>query len=132
MPTCKDCIHYELCRYNTYEKAKITGEDEKKLITIKNNIPCKFFMGSPCVVLPFKVGDTIYVPWKDRNSLSTKKHTDIMPLKIRAIGSTEDKPEWFINTSVMSFKVSEYRNRFFTLLREAENVLKEGVDNGNL
>ena len=43
MKTCKDCIHYDLCNYNTYEQAKYFGKDKEVYITIKNNSPCKFF-----------------------------------------------------------------------------------------
>lgn len=41
--TCKDCLHYELCEYNTYQEAHYFGKDKEIYITIKNNSPCKFF-----------------------------------------------------------------------------------------
>ena len=43
MKTCKDCTHYELCQYNEQQQAMYFGKDKKIYITIKNNIPCKFF-----------------------------------------------------------------------------------------
>lgn len=41
--TCKDCLHYELCKYNTYQEAHYFGKDKEIYITIDNNSPCKFF-----------------------------------------------------------------------------------------
>lgn len=43
METCKNCIHYELCEYNTYQEAHYFGRDKKIYITIQNNSACKFF-----------------------------------------------------------------------------------------
>lgn len=43
MAECKDCLHYELCKYNTYQEAKYFGKDMKIYITIDNNTACKFF-----------------------------------------------------------------------------------------
>lgn len=64
--TCKDCLHYELCKYNTYQEAHYFGKVKKIYITIDNNSPCKYFADrSKCVHLPCKVGDTIYKLWYD-------------------------------------------------------------------
>ena len=41
--TCKDCVHYDLCKYNTYQQARYFGKDKEIYITIDNNTPCKFF-----------------------------------------------------------------------------------------
>ena len=41
--TCKDCVHCELCKYNTYQEAKYFGKDKEIYITIDNNTPCIFF-----------------------------------------------------------------------------------------
>lgn len=41
--TCKDCVHYELCKYNTYQEAHYFGKDKEIYITIDNNSPCIFF-----------------------------------------------------------------------------------------
>ena len=43
MARCEECLHYELCSYNTYEQAKYFGRDKEIYITIKNNTACKFF-----------------------------------------------------------------------------------------
>lgn len=43
METCKNCIHYELCEYNTYKEAHYFGKDKKIYITIQNDSACKFF-----------------------------------------------------------------------------------------
>ena len=43
MARCEECLHYELCSYNTYEQAKYFGKDKEVYITIKNNTACKFF-----------------------------------------------------------------------------------------
>ena len=62
--TCKDCLHYELCRYNTYQEAHYFGKAKEIYITIDNNSPCKYFTNrSEWVHLPCKVGDTIYKLW---------------------------------------------------------------------
>lgn len=42
--TCKDCLHYELCKYNTDQEAYYFGKDKKIYITtIDYNSPCKYF-----------------------------------------------------------------------------------------
>lgn len=57
MKTCKDCVHYELCKYNTYQEAHYFGKDKEIYITIDNNTPCKFFKNKadfvelPCVAM---------------------------------------------------------------------------------
>ena len=62
--SCKDCLHYELCRYNTFQEAHYFGKDKEIYITIDNNVPCKYFTDrSEWVHLPCKVGDTIYKLW---------------------------------------------------------------------
>ena len=43
MARCEECLHYELCSYNTYVEAKYFGRDKEIYITIKNNTACKFF-----------------------------------------------------------------------------------------
>lgn len=59
--TCKDCLYYELCKYNTYQEAHYFGKDKEIYIMIDNNSPCKFFTArSEWVHLPFKVGDTVW------------------------------------------------------------------------
>ena len=62
--TCKDCLHYELCKYNTFQEAHYFGKAKEIYITIDNNSPCKYFADcSEWVHLPCKVGDTIYKLW---------------------------------------------------------------------
>lgn len=43
MTTCKDCVHYELCKYNAYQEAYYFGKDKEIYISIDNNSACKFF-----------------------------------------------------------------------------------------
>ncbi len=50
MAECKDCLHYELCKHNTYQEAKYFGKDMKIYITIDNNTACKFFKPTADVV----------------------------------------------------------------------------------
>jgi putative component of membrane protein insertase Oxa1/YidC/SpoIIIJ protein YidD len=50
MARCEECLHYELCSYNTYEQAKYFGRDKEIYITIKNNTACKFFKPTADVV----------------------------------------------------------------------------------
>ena len=50
MMKCKDCVHYELCKYNTYQQAHYFGKDKEIYITIDNNTPCKFFKNKADVV----------------------------------------------------------------------------------
>ena len=59
MATCKDCLHIELCQYNTYQEAHYFGKDKKIYITIKNNSVCKFFKPATDVV-EVKHGEWIY------------------------------------------------------------------------
>ena len=65
--SCKNCLHYELCQYNTYQEAHYFGKDKEIYIKIDNNSPCKFFTDlSEWVHLPCKVGDRI---WFIRNGM---------------------------------------------------------------
>ena len=57
MATCKDCLHIELCQYNTYQEAHYFGKDEKIYITIKNRCACKFFKPATDVVEVKKVAE---------------------------------------------------------------------------
>lgn len=50
MATCENCVHYELCQYNTYQEAHYFGKDKEIYITIKNNSACKFFKPTADVV----------------------------------------------------------------------------------
>lgn len=43
MSVCKDCVHYELCKYNAYQEAHYFGKDKKIYISIDNNSACRFF-----------------------------------------------------------------------------------------
>lgn len=43
MATCKNCLHYDLCKYIAYQEAHKNGTISSKLITIDNRIPCTFF-----------------------------------------------------------------------------------------
>lgn len=62
MATCKDCIHYDLCKFTAYQEARRLGEDERKLVTIDNNVACKFFKDNARMIeLPCKVGDKVAV-----------------------------------------------------------------------
>ncbi len=62
MQTCKNCIHYDLCKYNAYQEAKRSGKSAEKLIYINNNIACKFFKDiSRIIEPPCKVGDKVAV-----------------------------------------------------------------------
>lgn len=59
--TCKDCLHYELCRYNTFQEAHYFGKDKEIYITIDNNSPCKYFADrSKWKYAEYKVGDTVW------------------------------------------------------------------------
>jgi hypothetical protein len=59
--TCKDCAHYDLCKYNTYQTAHYFGKDEEIYIKIDNHIACKFFKSNANnAELPCKIGDDVY------------------------------------------------------------------------
>lgn len=59
--SCKDCLHYELCRYNTFQEAHYFGKDKEIYITIDNNSPCKYFADrSEWVHLPCVEGTKVY------------------------------------------------------------------------
>ena len=63
MDTCKDCVHYELCRYNTYQEAKYFGKDKEIYISIDNNISCRFYK------------EIVYAKWKlHRDGSGTCSH----------------------------------------------------------
>ena len=43
MFTCKDCVHYDLCKYNHFQDAQRIRANQTILISIARNKPCKFF-----------------------------------------------------------------------------------------
>lgn len=73
--TCKDCMHYKLCEYNTYQEAHYFGKDKKIYVTIDNNSPCKYFTDhSEWVHLPCKP-DTFEQTYEPVNNANTLKLT---------------------------------------------------------
>ncbi len=72
--TCKDCMHYKLCEYNTYQEAHYFGKDKEIYVTIDNNSPCKYFTNcSEWVHLPCKsdIFERTYEPADLKGSKST-------------------------------------------------------------
>ena len=57
--TCKDCVHYDLCKYNTYQQAHYFGKDKEIYITIDNNTPCKFFKNKADLVEVSKAAEIL-------------------------------------------------------------------------
>ena len=54
--TCKDCISFDVCSYNRYVEATITGEIGEKLVMIDHQIACKFFKDKN-IFVPVKSGE---------------------------------------------------------------------------
>lgn len=64
-----NCLHYELCRYNTFKEAHYFGKDKEIYITIDNNSHCKYFANrSEWVHLPCIQKKN----WRKRNELRYK------------------------------------------------------------
>ena len=57
MPTCKDCLHYEVCQFHIDEETKLTVNE------------CEYFKDrSKFIELPCKVGDMVYYFFNDNLS----------------------------------------------------------------
>lgn len=72
--TCKDCMHYKLCKYNTYQEAHYFRKDKEIYVTIDNNSPCKYFTDcSEWMHLPCKpdIFEQTYEPADLKGSKST-------------------------------------------------------------
>lgn len=111
--TCKDCLHYELCRYNTYQEAHYFGKAKEIYITIDNNSPCKYFTNrSEWIHLPCKVGDKIY----QTDGIRTYEST------IRTIEISSARTVYF--TDNIAFDKRAIGNSIFLTREEAEKALE--------
>ena len=121
--TCKDCLHYELCRYNTFQEAHYFGKDKEIYITIDNNSPCKYFADrSEWVHLPCKVGDIFFKPLSWRNTIDK--------CTVSSLTQKADKT-WKIRLTSGVFRttfeitINDIGKTVFLTHEEAEKVLEE-------
>ena len=116
--TCKDCLHYELCRYNTFQEAHYFGKDKKIYITIDNNSPCEYFTDlSEWVHLSCKVGDIVWY-------ITGIHHSLIKSARIEEIIINEtDIRELYVSTENGCYFQKDITTFYFTR-EEAEKVLE--------
>lgn len=122
--TCKDCLHYELCKYNTYQEAHYFGKDKKIYITIDNNSPCKYFTDrSEWMHLPCKVGDTLY----EITSRNTISEYEVTAIRIELFNVFIDwkLTQGFVDRYISDMPAGEIGKTVFLTREEAENALKE-------
>ena len=122
--TCKDCIHYEVCKqkYNhLYESYSILDAENIESV-------CKSFKNkSKYIELPCKMGDTVYVI--KNNKISAK---DIVYYnKIHSRVAEQNEEYWHcvdkdrISRNVITFYPENIGQTVFLSKSEAEQKLKE-------
>lgn len=135
MATCKDCLNYELCKYNTYQQAHYFGKDKEILITIDNNSPCKFFKNKANFVeLPCKVGDDVYFA---NESYHKSAEIDGIHIDEQGIMFTWVQYDFGVDITELwdegEFDIDEIGKTVFLTIEEAEQAeqaLNGGVNNG--
>lgn len=125
--TCKDCLHYELCKYNTYQEAHYFGKDKEIYIKIDNNSPCKFFTArSEWVHLPCKVVDMVHkVSFVHKNITPLKVEGFICNLTSWKVHCTHLIPSWIGNQKEHIYiSFSSFGKNTFLTHKEAEKALE--------
>ena len=125
--TCKDCLHYELCKYNTFQEAHYFGKDKEIYITIDNNSPCKYFTDrSEWVHLPCKVGDKVYIV---KSRTSDDKNLYIIEDVVKRIVFDKSEDTGFIHSRIEFFNTYSVSDWLFQNVyptrEEAEKALEE-------
>ena len=111
--TCKDCVHYEVCKY--YIETALDGLDYK-LNMIADG--CEDFKDrSRFVELPCKVGDTVYY-FNSAGDIYSQKVSGFI---VNFVGILVDSDVMF-DSHLMG-------DRFFSTREEAEQALKEREKN---
>lgn len=118
MPTCKDCIHYDVCHYHI---------DEETTMTVNE---CGHFKDrTRFVELPCKVGDTVYEIQPDKTIYKwyvygfTKYDGQSWAVKAK-----NNKNKWkYVDRT---FDFSKFGKTVFLSRKEAEQALKECKNNG--
>ena len=122
--SCKDCLHYELCIYNTFQEAHYFGKDKEIYITIDNNSPCKYFADcSEWVHLPCKAGDTLY-EITSRNTISEYEVTAIQ-IELFNVFIDWKLTQGFVDRYISDMPVGEIGKTVFLTREEAEKALEE-------
>lgn len=106
--TCKDCMHYKLCEYNTYQEAHYFGKDKEIYVTIDNNSPCKYF--TDC-------SEWVHLPCKRVYFICDKgtKFAMVMSKSIKDL-------------SIYEIKEIDKSGYYFSTKEEAEKALKGDVE----
>ena len=129
---CKDCLHYELCRYNTFQEAHYFGKDKEIYIKIDNNSPCKYFADrSEWVHLPCKVGDKVYIV---KSRTSDNKNLYMIEDVAKRIVFDKSEDTGFIRLRIEFFNTSSVSNwlfqNIFLTREEAEKALEGMKEDG--
>lgn len=132
--TCKDCLHYELCRYNTFQEAHYFGKDKEIYITIDNKSPCKYFAArSEWMHLPCKVGDMVYkVSFVHKNITQLKVEGFICNLISWKVHCTHLIPSWIGNQKEHVYiSFSSFGKNTFLTHEEAGEALNKSKGEQN-
>lgn len=142
MPTCKDCLHIDVCEIRTCYMCDGAGfacddceihSNYGKIPSIKN---CKYFKDrNRFVELPCKVGDTIYILTNDSptgieesqvKKIELIKTQNKMKVRLTAPCVYDDwgGAKWEVG-------VNDFGKKAFLNRKEAERVLKERENNVN-
>lgn len=139
MPTCKDCVHVEVCRdfvLSTISDEKEKQAAEKKLSALENKMnidECNFFKDrSKFIELPCNVGDTVYMITGRTEKVRRKKilkhiivECGVDNFRIGDLGypsaalCDKDNNWWY------GIEPSDFGNLVFLTREEAEQALKE-------
>ena len=131
MPTCKDCVHVDVCR--EYAKDNLTSlamspAEIQMALTAAENKPCDRFKDrSKFIELPCKVGDFLYQPHRNQISKYRIKNFKVCMYNYLII-------EWEIYSGI-AYKLNgvyadEIGRTVFLTQEEAEQALKEREENG--
>lgn len=125
--TCKDCLHYDLCRKIAYIMAEITGKIKEQVIYIGNNVTCIFFKDKSRIIeLPnIEIGQELF--YIDQYEKRVKSDT-VSKLTFEKNDLGIDTGVWSEDYGFSMF-FSDVGKSLFLTKGEAEAKLKELNEN---
>ncbi|MDE6469746.1 MAG: hypothetical protein K2L19_01815 [Eubacterium sp.] len=126
--TCKDCIHYDVCKYKFHHL-----NESHYILDSKNiEIVCKSFKDkSKYIELPCKVGDTIYklLPIIDNLGYCTGEYFVCDKYFLEEISIQYGADTTYIDNNGNRYLVEDFGKTVFLTKSEAEQKLKELKEN---
>lgn len=125
--TCKDCIHYEVC--SQFSKADGANHEYYTYANLSEKCEC-FRNKSQLVRLPFKAGETIFLPWEwnGENGIATITVLRVVLTEDESYIETDfdsDDYDYFMKYNCGLFWFEDFGKIVFTIKEEAEKALKE-------